>query len=114
MLTTIGIYGVISYSVRQRTREIGVRLALGATIDDIHRMILREGTRLVGIGVVTGEAVSLGAAGSIASMLFLKNPRDVATFTLVPAALVAVAAMACLVPAMRATSIDPSAALRDE
>jgi predicted permease len=114
LLTTIGIYGVVSYSVRQRTREIGVRLSLGATVGDVRRMILWEGLRLVAIGVAAGEGASLGAAGRLGSMLFLKNPRDVLTFTLVPAALVAVAAMACWVPAVRATSIDPSVALRDE
>jgi putative ABC transport system permease protein len=100
--------------VRQRTREIGVRLALGATVGDIHRMILREGVRLVGIGVVAGGAVSLAAAGSVGSMLFLKNPRDVLTFTLVPAMLAVVGVVACWIPAIRATNIDPSVALRDE
>jgi predicted permease len=114
LLATIGIYGVISYSVRQRTREIGVRLALGATVDDIHRMILREGARLVGIGVVAGAGVSLAAAGRVGGMLFLRNPRDVLTFTLVPAILAAVGVVACWIPAVRATHIDPSVALRDE
>ena len=114
LLATIGIYGVISYSVRQRTREIGVRLALGATVGDVHRMILREGVRLVAIGVAAGGAVSLAAAGSVGSMLFLKNPRDVLTFTLVPAMLAVVGVIACWIPAIRATNIDPSVALRDE
>ena len=114
LLATIGIYGVISYSVRQRTREIGVRLALGATVDDIHRMILREGARLVGIGVVAGAGVSLAAAGRVGGMLFLRHPRDVLTFTLVPAILAAVGVVACWIPAVRATHIDPSVALRDE
>ena len=114
LLATIGIYGVISYSVRQRTREIGVRLALGATVGDIHRMILHEGIRLVAIGVAAGGAVSLAAAGSVGSMLFLKNPRDVLTFVLVPAMLAVVGVIACWIPAMRATHIDPSVALRDE
>jgi predicted permease len=114
LLATIGIYGVISFSVRQRGREIGVRLAMGATVNDIHRMILWEGMRLVAIGVVAGGAVSLAAAGSVGSMLFLKNPRDVLTFTMVPAILAAVGVIACWIPAIRATNIDPSAALRDE
>jgi ABC-type antimicrobial peptide transport system permease subunit len=114
LLTTIGIYGVISYSVRQRTREIGVRLSLGATVGDVRRMILWEGLRLVAIGVAAGEGAALGAAGGVGSMLFLQNPRDLLTFTLVPAALVAVGALACWIPAMRATRIDPSVALRDE
>jgi ABC-type antimicrobial peptide transport system permease subunit len=114
LLATIGIYGVISYSVRQRTREIGVRLALGATVGDVRRMILREGVRLVAIGVLSGGAVSLAAAGSVGSMLFIKNPRDLLTFTLVPAALVVVGVIACWIPVIRAAHIDPSIALRDE
>ncbi len=114
LLATIGIYGVISYSVRQRTREIGVRLALGATVGDVRAMILREGVRLVAIGVASGGAVSLAAAGSVGSMLFIKNPRDVLTFTLVPAALVLVGVLACWIPVIRAAHIDPSVALRDE
>jgi predicted permease len=114
LLATIGIYGVISYSVRQRTREIGVRLALGATVDDIHWMILREGARLVAIGVVAGAGVSLAAAGRVGGMLFLHNPRDVLTFTLVPAILALVGVVACWIPAVRATNVDPSVALRDE
>jgi putative ABC transport system permease protein len=100
--------------VRQRTREIGVRLALGATVDDIRWMILREGARLVGIGVVAGAAVSLAAAGRVGGMLFLRNPRDVLTFTLVPAILALVGVVACWIPALRATNVDPSVALRDE
>ncbi len=114
LLATVGIYGVISYSVRQRTREIGVRLALGATVGDVQRMILREGVRLVAIGVAAGAAVSLAAAGSVGSMLFIKNPRDALTFTMVPALLAAVGVIACWIPAIRATRIDPSVALRDE
>jgi predicted permease len=114
VLATVGIYGVISYSVRQRTREIGVRLALGATVGGIQVMILREGLRLVGIGVVAGGAVSLAAAGSVGSMLFLQNPRDLLTFTLVPAVLALVGVVACWIPAIRATRFDPSVALRDE
>jgi len=114
LLATIGIYGVISYSVRQRTREIGVRLALGATVGEVQRMILREGVRLVAIGVLSGGAVSLAAAGSVGGMLFIKNPRDVATFTLVPSALALVGVIACWIPAIRATNIAPSVALHDE
>jgi putative ABC transport system permease protein len=91
-----------------------VRLALGATVGDVHRMILWEGLRLVAIGVAAGEGLSLGVAGSVGSMLFLKNPRDVLTFTLVPAVLVVVGAIACWIPAIRATNVDPSVALRDE
>lgn len=114
LLAAIGIYGVISYSVRQRTREIGVRLALGATVGNAQRMILWEGLRLVAIGVAAGEAAAIGAAGSVESMLFLKDPRDPVTFTLVPAVLAGVGMLACWFPAVRATKVDPSVALRDE
>jgi ABC-type antimicrobial peptide transport system permease subunit len=114
LLATIGIYSVISYSVRHRTREIGIRLALGATVGDIHRMILGEGIRLVAVGVAAGGAVSLAAAGSVGGMLFIGNPRDLLTFTLVPTMLALVGVIACWIPAIRATNIDPSVALRDE
>jgi ABC-type antimicrobial peptide transport system permease subunit len=114
LLSTIGIYGVIAYSVRQRTREIGLRLALGATVFDVRMLILREGIRLVAIGVVAGAVIALSAAGSVAGMLFLSGSRDAITFTLVPAILGVVGLMACWVPAMRATRVDPAVALRDE
>jgi predicted permease len=114
LLATMGIYAVVSYSVRQRTREIGVRLAMGATAGDIHRMVLREGLRLVAIGVVAGAVTSLAAAGNVGGMLFLKNPRDLLTFTLVPAAMAIVGVIACWIPAIRATKVDPAVALRDE
>jgi predicted permease len=113
-LATIGVYGVISYSVRQRSREIGVRLALGATAGDIHRMILGEGARLVAVGVLVGGSASLVLAGRVGGMLFLKDPRDPLTFTLVPAVLAAVGLAACWIPAIRTAHIDPSVALRDE
>ena len=114
LLSTIGIYGVISYSVRQRAREIGIRMALGATAMNVRLMILREGMRLVAIGVLAGALVSLAAAGSVQAMLFEIGPRDAVTFMLVPAILTAVAIAACWVPALRATRIDPAVALRDE
>jgi predicted permease len=114
LLSTIGIYGVISYSVRQRTREIGVRLALGATTRDVQTLILREGIRLVAIGVLIGAVLALASAGSVGGLLFLRDPRDIFTFTLVPSVLVLVGVIACWAPAHRATRIDPIHALRDE
>jgi ABC-type antimicrobial peptide transport system permease subunit len=114
LLSTIGIYGVISYSVRQRTREIGVRLALGATPADVQALILRDGIRLVAIGVLIGAVLSLASAGSVGGLLFLRDPRDIFTFTLVPSVLVLVGVVACWAPARRATRIDPLNALRDE
>ena len=114
LLSTMGIYGVISYSVTQRAREIGVRMALGATVGDVQIMIMREGIRLVAIGVLVGMTIAMAASRVIQSMLFAISARDAATFVLVPSVLTLVAILACWVPARRATRIDPSTALRDE
>jgi ABC-type antimicrobial peptide transport system permease subunit len=114
LLSTIGIYGVISYSVRRRTRELGIRIALGATPKDMRVMILIEGIRLVAIGVIVGTILALASAQSVAGMLLLRHPRDVFTFTLVPSVLVLVGLLACWAPARRATRVDPAIALRDE
>jgi ABC-type antimicrobial peptide transport system permease subunit len=114
VLSAIGIYGVIAYSVRQRTREIGIRMAMGATAIDVQMMVLRQGIRLVAIGTAAGAVLALATAGSVGSMLFLSNPRDAFTFTLVPAILALVGIVASWIPAIRATRVDPSIALRDE
>jgi predicted permease len=114
LLATIGIYGVISYSVSQRVREIGVRMAMGATAGDVQVMVLREGVRLVAIGVLVGMTIAIGVSRVIQSMLFVISARDAATFVLVPSILTLVAIVACWVPALRATRIDPSTALRNE
>lgn len=114
LLATIGIYGVVSYSVSQRGREIGVRMALGATAADVQMMILGEGVRLVAIGVLLGMTIALAISRVIQSMLFVIGARDAMTFILVPSILTLVAILACWVPARRATRIDPSTALRDE
>ena len=114
LLANIGIYGVISYSVTQRRREIGVRMALGATAGDVQIMILGEGVRLVAIGVLVGVTIAMAVSRAIQSMLFETSARDRATFVLVPSILTLVAILACWVPARRATRIDPSTALRDE
>ncbi len=114
LLSTLGIYGVISYSVHQRTREIGIRVALGASPAEVRAMILREGIRLVAVGVLIGAVMSLSLAGSVSGLLFLHNARDLTTFTLVPSILVLVGTFACWAPAFRATRVDPSSALRDE
>ncbi|SPF48411.1 conserved membrane hypothetical protein [Candidatus Sulfopaludibacter sp. SbA4] len=114
LLATIGIYGVVSYSVHLRSREIGVRMALGATAGDVQAMIVREGFRLVAIGVVVGTLIALVAARLVQSMLFVISARDALTFVMVPSAMGLVAIVACWLPAMRATRIDPSTALREE
>jgi len=114
VLAAIGIYGVVSYSVNRRVREIGVRMALGATPAEVQRLILREGIRLVAMGVAAGLVIALSGSRAVESMLFATSPRDAATFVLVPSILTLVAVLACWFPALRATRIDPAVALRDE
>jgi predicted permease len=114
LLAGIGIYGVMAYSINQRRREIGVRMALGATPGDVQRMVLGEGARLVASGVLAGMAIALPAAQAARKLLFVTSPRDALTFIAVPAFLVVVGIAACWLPARRATRVDPSRALRDE
>jgi macrolide transport system ATP-binding/permease protein len=114
LLATVGIYGVVSYLVAHRVREFGIRMALGATPNDVQSMLLREGVRLVGVGVVVGTVLSLIASRAVESMLFVVSSRDALTFVVVPVFLTLVAMLACWIPARRATRIDPMAALRDE
>jgi predicted permease len=114
LLAGIGIYGVMAYSINQRRREIGVRMALGATPADVQRMVFTEGARLVAFGVLAGMAIALPAAQAARKLLFLTSPRDAVTFIAVPAFLALVGVAACWLPAMRATRVDPSRALREE
>ena len=114
LLSMIGIYGVIAYSVRQRRREMGIRMALGATPAEVQFLVLGEGVRLIAIGVIAGSILALAVAGSVESMLFLRSSRDMFTFTLVPAILTLVGVLACWAPAVRSSHTDPSVALRDE
>jgi predicted permease len=114
LLASVGIYGVISYSVHQRGREIGVRMALGASSTDVKRMVLREGLLLVAGGGAAGLLVALGSARTVESLLYATGGRDALTFAVVPAVLALVAVAACWLPARRATRIDPAVSLRDE
>jgi predicted permease len=114
LLASVGIYGVISYSVNQRVREFGVRMALGATAWDVRLMILREGVCLVLAGVAVGIGIGLAAARAVQSMLFAVRSWDLPTFLLVAIILTLVGIAACWVPACRATAIEPASALRDE
>src|SRR5438045_2415273 len=111
LLAAIGLYGVISYSVAQRTRELGIRIALGAQRSDVLRLILRQGMTLVAAGVLFGVAASLGLTRLIASLLYGISASDPITFFLLSMALVFVAFIACWLPARRASAVYPSVAL---
>jgi putative ABC transport system permease protein len=113
-LAAIGVYGVMAYSVAQRTREIGIRMALGAEAANVLTMILREGLGLVGAGLVIGIVGALLATRALAGLLFQVEPHDPLTLGLVGLVLLLVALLACYVPARRATRVDPMVALRYE
>jgi putative ABC transport system permease protein len=114
VLATAGIYGVLSGGVAERTREIGVRTALGASRRDIIRLVLRQGMTLTALGVVIGLAGALAATRSIAAMLFGISHLDPLTYVAVVALLGAVSAIACFMPAWRAAHIEPALTLRSE
>jgi putative ABC transport system permease protein len=114
VLTVVGLYGVMSYSVAQRRNEIGIRLALGAQSRDVLLMIVKQGSLLIGLGLLIGLSGAFALTRLIASMLFGVTAKDPLTFTAVGALLAAVALLACYVPAWRATKVDPMEALRYE
>jgi putative ABC transport system permease protein len=114
LLATAGVFGVMAYTVNRRTREIGVRVALGAGSRDVLRMILGQGLRTILIGVVIGLAGSLALTRTVESLLFGVTASDPLTFAGVILLLVAAALLACYIPARRATRVDPMVALRYE
>ena len=114
LLACVGLYGVMSYGVAGRTNEIGIRMALGAQGKDVLRLILREAALLVGVGVVVGLPAALLAARLAAGLLYGVTPADPVSVSLAVLLLAAVAALACYVPARRATKVDPMVALRYE
>jgi len=114
MLASVGLYGVLSYLTTQRTGEIGVRMALGAQREQVVRLMLGDGLRPALYGLVLGLAASVGAVRLIGSMLYGTKPLDPAVFAVVAATLLGVAALACVVPAWKASRIDPMQALRTE
>ena len=114
VLAAVGIYGVMAYSVAQRTRELGIRVALGSDRSAVLRMVLREGMRLAGLGVVIGLIGAVGASRLLAGLLYGIEPLDPVAFSLVPVTLIAVAALAVYLPARRAARMDPVRALKTE
>jgi len=114
MLASVGLYGVLSYLTTQRTGEIGIRIALGAKRQQVVRMMLGDGLRPALYGLALGLAASAGAVRLVQSMLYETQPLDPAIFAAVAATLLVVAALACLVPAWRASRLDPMQALRTE
>jgi predicted lysophospholipase L1 biosynthesis ABC-type transport system permease subunit len=114
ILASVGIYGVVSYLVAQRTNEIGIRMALGAQRGDVLKMIVGQGAKMALLGVAFGIAAALALTRLMSGMLFGVTPTDPLTFFAVAALLVAVALLACYIPARRASRVDPVVALRYE
>jgi ABC-type antimicrobial peptide transport system permease subunit len=114
VLAAVGIYAVVSYDVGQRTREMGVRLALGAREADVGRLVVRDGVRVIVFGAIIGIAVVLLGAKFVAPLLYQTSARDPFVITGVSATLVVVAIAACIVPAWRAMRVDAAVALRSE
>jgi putative ABC transport system permease protein len=114
VLAVIGIYGVMAYSVNQRRRELGIRMALGASRADVLSLVVTQGFRLTMMGLVVGLVASLATSRLVTALLFDVSATDIVTFVTVPAILAAAALGASYIPAFRATRIDPMVALRYE
>jgi putative ABC transport system permease protein len=114
VLVTIGVYSVVAYAAARRTREIGIRMALGASRTDAVRLVLGMGMRVVGLGVIIGLAASLAMSRMLEGELWRVSAHDPMTIACVSALLLALGALACFVPGRRATAIEPIRALRYE
>jgi putative ABC transport system permease protein len=114
ILAVVGVYGVVSYGASQRTRELGIRLALGAAPGHVRRIVLGHGVMLVAIGLAVGFVLTFAATHALAKVLLLVSASDPLTFVGVTAILAAVALIACYLPARRAMRVDPMIALRHE
>jgi putative ABC transport system permease protein len=114
ILAAIGLYGLLAYSIRQRTSELGIRIALGASPANVIGMILAQGLRPAAAGVLIGLAIAGATVRVLQSLLFEVKPLDYQVFLAVATLLITVAALACAIPARRAIRIDPAMALRTE
>ena len=114
ILAVVGVYSVASYAAAQRTQEIGIRMAIGATPSDILKMVLRQGIGIVGIGLLAGLAAAFAGTRLLADLIFGVSPSDPITYAAVVTLLLAVALLACWIPARRATRVSPAVALRSE
>ena len=114
VLSALGIYGVLTYSVARRTREIGVRLALGAQPVSLLRLVIGDGGRLVSIGILAGVAAGLLLTRLLAGLLYGVGPSDLVTFVAGALVLASVSLLACYIPARRAMRVDPIEVLRQE
>jgi putative ABC transport system permease protein len=113
-LTMVGVFGVLAYSVHQRTREFGVRLALGATTGDVLRLVLRTAGQLVGSGLILGLILAALLTQSLTAFLFQVRPLDPITFAAVAIVLAVTAALAAVIPALRAARVDPLVTFRNQ
>jgi putative ABC transport system permease protein len=114
VLAALGIYGTLSYSVEQRSQEIGIRMALGADASDLKKMVMRQGLALAGLGMLIGLAGSLALSRLITTLLYGVYPNDPLSFAAIAVLLTGVAILATWLPARRATQVDPLSALRHE
>jgi putative ABC transport system permease protein len=114
ILASLGIYGIISYTVSQRAHEMGIRVALGAQSRDVVQLVAKQGLQLTGLGLVLGLALALATSRALSTLVFGITTKDSLTFLAAPVILAVVALLACLLPAMRATKVDPVVALRCE
>jgi len=114
ILAVVGVFGVLAYSVQQRTREFGVRIALGASATSVLRLVIASAGSVIGTGVAIGMVAAAALSRSISTFLFGVKPIDPMTFLLVPMVLIATAAIAVAAPAWRASRVDPVVAFRNE
>jgi ABC-type antimicrobial peptide transport system permease subunit len=113
-MASLGLYGVISYLVERRTQELGIRIALGAQSWSVLRLVLSDGIKMAAIGVVVGLVAAFGLTRLLTGMLYGVSRTDPLTFIVIAVLLILVAALACCVPAVRATRVNPLVALRQE